>query len=440
MTGQLALADLDGGVVDLLGLGIDICALIPHLGQAAAIRAWVDDPGAATDHERSVCDAHGVTVGPVAQWPGAAPIVVRAPGFPRYRADIAPRLGRASVTTPLDLWLNTNGGDVRTVLITGTKGKSTVATMLAALLPGSRLCGNIGIPIWAIGDVATGTTMVIEMSSYQAADTNAPVDLAVLTSLGEDHISWHGSVERYHADKLGPVLTARRILTTAAVLPLLDARQPSGEVRALDPEAGIEGFGSLPPHMAGNAGLARAAARWLADDDGVATVEDPVATLLALPPLPGRLRPIATSDGRRWIDDALASNPSGAAAAVSAFAGRPIWLIVGGVDRRVSLEPLIEAARDATRRAGLSIVALPDSGPDIVHRLKSAGVPIEEAANAGDVAGAVAIAGRRAAPASVVLFSPAAPTPPRHGTWADRSDDFVAAVEALEAAASDRAG
>lgn len=440
MTGRLALTDLDGRDVDLLGLGIDICALIPHLGRAATIRAWVDDPGAATEHERSVCDAHGVTVGPVSEWPAAAPIVVRAPGFPRYRADIGPRLGRPSVTTPVDLWLNTNGSDVRTVLITGTKGKSTVATMLSALLPGSRLCGNIGIPIWAIGDVAAATTMVIEMSSYQAADTNAPVDLAVLTSLGEDHISWHGSIERYHADKLGPVLTARRVLTTAGALPLLVARRPTGEVRALDPEAGTEGFESLPPHMAGNAGLARAAARWLAVDDGVAIVEDPVATLLALPPLPGRLRPIATNDGRRWIDDALASNPSGAAAAVSAFAGQPIWLIVGGVDRGVSLRPLIEAAGEAARRTGLSLVALPDSGPDIVDRLQTAGVPIEETANAGDVAGAVAIAGRRAAPGSVVLFSPAAPTPPRYGTWADRSHDFVAAVEALEAAAPNRAG
>lgn len=431
MTGRLTRDDLAGVEVDLLGLGIDVCAVIPHLDRAASVHAWVDDPSTVTEDERAVCARSGVPIGGMADWPGSGSVVVRAPGFPRYRADVAARIRRQRVTTPVDLWLNTHGGDLHTVLVTGTKGKSTVATMVAALVPGSQLCGNIGVPIWSVGKPARGSTVVVEVSSYQAADTRAVVDLAILTSLGEDHVTWHGSVERYHADKLGPVLAARRVLTVAALETVIARRKPDGELRTAEGTAGGDGLDGLPAHMAANARLARAAAGWLHEDFGTALVPDPEATLLALPPLPGRLRLVPTGDGRRWYDDALASNPSGAAAAVEAFTGGPLWLIVGGVDRRVSLAVLIDAAATAARQCSFNVVAIPDSGPEIIDQLISGGVPIDQAATAPDVAAAVSLIARRAGPDSVVLFSPAAPTPPQHGTWSHRSEAFVEAVQSL---------
>lgn len=430
MTAGLTRDDLTGVDVDLLGLGIDVSALLPHLDRAASVRVWLDEPSTATDEERTLCERFGVPIGSVADWPGADSVVIRAPGFPRYRADIARRIEGLSVTTPVDLWLNSHGNGLHTVLVTGTKGKSTVATMVAALLPGSHLCGNIGVPIWSLGDPPRDSTVVVEVSSYQAADTRAVVDLAVLTSLGEDHVSWHGSVERYHADKLGPVLSAGRILTIADLGSEIARRHPVGELRTIDGTAGGDGLDALPAHMASNARLACAAATWMHDDFAVAVVPDPVATILGLPPLPGRLRLVPSSDGRRWYDDALASNPSGAAAAIEAFAGRTLWLIVGGIDRRVSLAALVQAAAAAAERASFNVVAIPESGPEIVEQLAAGGVRIDHAAAAPDVEAAVKLIADEAGSGSVVLFSPAAPTPPRHGNWSHRSAAFVEAVHA----------
>ncbi len=427
--GGLGLANLEGQAVDLVGLGTDIAALIPRLSKVAGpLRAWLDNPEDIGPQEASVCAKHSVTVDAVSRWDNPASVAVRAPGFPRYRDDIAEVLNSVHVTTPVDLWLNTFGADHPTVLVTGTKGKSTVTTMIKALLGRSEMAGNIGVPIWSLVSIKKGQPVICEVSSYQAADINAVVDLAVLTSLSEDHVSWHGSVERYHADKLGPVNQAHRILTHPEFVSALSSR--AGEVRAV--EAVHAGQLTMPAHMAGNAELAIAAARWVKEIyPGVQIAAQPVAVLNKLPALPGRLRPVVSEyDEHRWFDDSLASNPSGAAAAVRAFVGKPIYLIVGGIDRGVSLEPLIAAVKEAmAAHSAFSIATLPDNGMAIAEQLVHACGDFLQVIESNTVAEAVESARIFSDQSTVVLFSPAAPTPARFGNWADRSADFVAAVE-----------
>jgi UDP-N-acetylmuramoylalanine--D-glutamate ligase len=141
------------------------------------------------------------------------------------------------------------------------------------------------------------------------------------------------------------------------------------------------------------------------------------------------LRPLqSAADDHRWYDDALASNPSAAAAAVEAFSGQPMWLILGGIDRGVDLSPLIGAVAAASSRGPVSVLAIPDNGADILARLLDAGVDLAQTGSAADVASAVeSIRGRATEPA-VVLFSPGAPTPPQHGNWSNRSQAFTDAV------------
>ncbi len=427
--GGLALADLEGQPVDLVGLGIDICALIPQIPKLAGpVRAWLDNPQDIRPEEASICAKHNVSVDAISRWDNPAPVAVRAPGFPRYRDDIAGVLNGVRVTTPVDLWLNTFGADHPTVLVTGTKGKSTVTTMINALLGRSEMAGNIGVPIWSLMAIKKGKPVICEVSSYQAADISAVVDLAVLTSLSEDHVSWHGSVERYHADKLGPVNQAKRVLTHPEYVKALSTR--AGEVRTVQPLHA--GKLTMPSHMAANAELAIAAARWVKEIyPEVQMSSDPVAVLNKLPALPGRLRPVISEyDEHRWYDDSLASNPSGAAAAVRAFLGQPIYLIVGGIDRNVSLDPLIAAIKEAmAAHSAFSIATLPDNGMSIAEELVHACGDFVQVIEAKTVAEAVESARIFSDQSTVVLFSPAAPTPARFGNWADRSAQFVAAVE-----------
>ena len=94
----------------------------------------------------------------------------------------------------------------RVVAITGTKGKSTTTSLVTFFLSciGERAqrLGNIGQPPYdpAI-DTSTGW-LVLEVSSFQVVDLDRAPSVVVVTSLGEDHIDWHGSLEQYRSDKL----------------------------------------------------------------------------------------------------------------------------------------------------------------------------------------------------------------------------------------------
>ncbi len=420
----ISLADVEGRTVDLLGAGIDNTALLPHLGTAAAVRVWVDDVQTVDQSTRTVCAEADAAIGRVADWiPGD--LIVRSPGFPPYRDDIATALStvpEALVTTAVNLWLETFGHRYPTVIITGTKGKSTVARMLASILPGSALVGNIGTPIWSLDPPPDRSPIICEISSYQAVHMTHRADLGVLTSLSEDHVSWHGSVGRYHRDKLAPLLDAERAVTTVPLLPVLAAHS---RVRT-PPEDPHPELDPMPAHMATNARLAITAAEWLEEDFEVVIADDPAHVIAGLPPMVGRLRELDGADAHRWFDDSLASNPSGSAAAVSAFADDDLWLIVGGIDRRVSPQPLIGALQASSQT--VSIVGIPDNGETLIGQIKAAGIGLEQQLAASDVATAVSMIRSRAVRPSTVLFSPAAPTPPQHGNWSNRSAAFEEAV------------
>ena len=140
-------------------------------------------------------------------------VVVKSPGVSLYRDDIRSARERGvQITSLLNLWF-AEKPDLTTIAVTGTKGKSTTASLIAHMLErlGRRvaLVGNIGIPITGI-ESARADTAVIEVSSYQAADFDGQCDIGVLTSLYPEHIDWHLSVENYYRDKINLLNHSRR--------------------------------------------------------------------------------------------------------------------------------------------------------------------------------------------------------------------------------------
>ena len=91
------------------------------------------------------------------------------------------------------------------VAVTGTNGKTTVTSMIAAMLVESGVraipAGNIGRPlIEAVDDNAD--VLVAEVSSFQLAqsETFRP-HVAVLLAITPDHLDWHGGFPAYVAAK-----------------------------------------------------------------------------------------------------------------------------------------------------------------------------------------------------------------------------------------------
>ncbi len=111
----------------------------------------------------------------------------------------------SKITSQLDILLEFYSENV--VAITGTKGKSTVSTLIYKGIKSSGkkvlFLGNIGKPIFCeIDKIDRDTIVVVEASALQLQYVNASPHIAVLLNLLEDHLDYFKTVETYHNAKL----------------------------------------------------------------------------------------------------------------------------------------------------------------------------------------------------------------------------------------------
>jgi UDP-N-acetylmuramoyl-L-alanine---L-glutamate ligase len=360
--------------------------------------------------------------------------VVRSPGASLYRRGLAELVAAGVATcTPTGWWL---AQDRRPglVAITGTKGKSTTAAMTAHVLGAVDqdvvLCGNIGRTPFT-GVTAPEQLVVIELSSYQLADLEAQVPVAGLTTLLQDHVPWHGSLARYHADKLRLLDRADRRLATraAAEHPAVAGRVDAVADVAAQRErlaAAVHRAGLVGEHLVDDAALAVGLAdAVLAAVGRHAAPGDLLYALHDFAPLPHRLTPVAEVGGVRYVDDSISTVPEAAAAALDAYAGTgPVTLLLGGDDRGQELDAL---AAGVVAAGALAIVsgALTDR---LVTALRDAGA---DPVVAEDLAAAVRLAAERTPRGGCVLLSPAAPSFGTHRDFVHRGEHFVELVRAL---------
>jgi len=367
--------------------------------------------------------------------------VVRSPGVSPYRPGPAWLVGLAPTATPTGLWLADAAPD-DLVALTGTKGKSTATAMTAHLLRAAGrevvLAGNIGVALTTIDPAAPRDDLVVELSSYQLADLvlTEPAVAAAVTTLFTDHVPWHGSVERYHADKLRLLGMARwRVVgQQVARLPLATGRfdaiagDATPEVAAALAQAGLHGA-----HEGQAAMLALAlAARRLGTD-----ALDLVGSLADFTPLPHRLRPVATVRGRTFVDDSISTVPEATLAALATWRPRgPVTLLLGGDDRGQDLGALVAALADPDVRAAL----LPPLGTRIAQAVRSAGSPghPDRVVEVADLAAAVRWADEVTPAGGAVLLSPAAPSFGAFRDFVHRGETFAQLVAALDAAGDPR--
>ena len=90
--------------------------------------------------------------------------------------------------------------------ITGTKGKSTVTSLIYHVLKESGLdchiAGNIGIPVFDIAeDMREETIVVCELSCHQLEYMTVSPKYAVFLNLYEEHLDHYGTMENYYNAK-----------------------------------------------------------------------------------------------------------------------------------------------------------------------------------------------------------------------------------------------
>jgi UDP-N-acetylmuramoylalanine--D-glutamate ligase len=366
-------------------------------------------------------------------------VVLKSPGIPRRRADVLDlELHGVAVTSALNLWLQETDR-ARVVALTGTKGKSTTTALVTFFLhcvgEDALRLGNIGQPPY---DPALDTSkgwLVLEVSSFQCVDLEVAPSVVVVTSLGADHLDWHGSLEKYRDDKLSLTRAdgAHRTLVpdNATFHQIQD--QLGGELRYVESDTThlAAALGLIGAHNNANVALALAAVESLtgiAVDDARKAAEK---ESFRFEPLRSRLTLVAreTVNGAtlRYVDDGLATSVLPTVAALEAFVDDPLALIAGGFDRGVDYDELADAL--AARHQPTTLITMGDAGQRLGAALAQRSALTQHRAE--NMLEAVQLARASLAHGGVVLLSPAAPSFDHYRNWEERSDDFTSVVRSL---------
>jgi UDP-N-acetylmuramoylalanine--D-glutamate ligase len=379
---------------------------------------------------------------------GAA-LVVTGPGVPQD----APVLGWA-MERGIPVWGELELGarlcEVPYLAVTGTNGKTTTTGMIAACLRAGGLdaiaCGNIGHPFPAAAREGHDV-LVVEASSFQLrfVQTFHP-RVSVLLNLAPDHLDWHGSEAAYvdakravmHAQGDGDVHVgnhddaASTIVSAAAPCEVVWFRlgEPGeGEVGYIDGDlvSRVGGTESLGPIDADRAGYRADAAAAAAASLAFGVSPDAVRRGIAsFTPEQHRGDVVALVDGVRFVDNSKATNVHAALAAIDAVAGDVAGavLIAGGRAKGVDLSPL---RTRSDRLAG--VVAIGESADEIASVFDG----LIQVRLVGSIEAATAEAFALAPRPGTVLLAPACASWDMFRDYAERGDRFAAAARALMA-------
>jgi UDP-N-acetylmuramoylalanine--D-glutamate ligase len=392
---------------------------------------------------------------------GVAEVIV-SPGVPPHD-----RLAAAAVDAGLDVYSEPElawrlrGPDAPPWLaVTGTNGKTTTVTMIAAILraAGRRTAalGNIGEALVSPA-VADNDVLAVELSSFQLywSSTLAP-QIGAILNLAEDHLEWHLTFEAYVTAKLeiwrsaatggiavgnldDPLIavaldkvTGRRVGFTLGTPRagefgvrdgwLVDCTSGDEPVRLIE-AARIRPSGA---HNVSNALAASAITR--AYGVPVEAVRDGLA---GYQPEPHRNAVLATVAGVAYVDDSKATNPHAALGSLRAYPSI-VW-IAGGQLKGVDVDDLV--ATVASRLRGAVLIGVDRAELAAALARHAPDVPVVDVPNTDDEAMAIAVraAERLAGDGDTVLLAPAAASKDMFASYAARGDAFAAAVRALPA-------
>ena len=341
--------------------------------------------------------------------------IVKSPGVSRYRPIfLAAREAGIAVTSNLNLWGEYFREGRTVIAITGTKGKSTTATLTWLMLReaglDAGLAGNVGLAPLEIAD--RNKIVVFELSSYQTADMAFSPDIAAITNLTPEHTDWHRTTERYYADKLNlidrdrpfPVGLGAGARDNPLVLAAL--RDPKRQLPPLAPFI-ADRLASVAAHSrlkgAHNLDNARLAAQIaLAAGAGLDGI---VKGIAAFEPLPHRLEEHRIGD-LVIVDDSISTTPEATKAALAAYQGARIALIAGGHERQ---QDYAELATLLEPRGVRVLVTLPVTGDRLATAASSA-APSIDIVEAGHLDAALDALVARRDKFDAIILSPGAPS------------------------------
>lgn len=304
-------------------------------------------------------------------------ILVQNPAVPATSPFVAiARAAGAAIEMEMTLFFRACPAAI--IAVTGAKGKTTTATLVAHLLSAWRadtiLAGNMRISALAqLPLITPHTPVVLELSSFVLEGLGAAglsPAIAGITNIHPDHLDRYGTMEAYIAAKaaigahqrpddflvlniqddalrsIAPTMPGTVVWSSIAALnnPPIGSVYWQGDVlSAVRAEGTIAVATATNVRLAGlhnRANVATAVA--LALRAGM-PAERIAAALQTFTGVEHRQEVVATISGHTFVNDTAATMPDAAIAALVALPQPVIW-IAGGADKKLSFEALAAAA------------------------------------------------------------------------------------------------
>jgi UDP-N-acetylmuramoylalanine--D-glutamate ligase len=286
--------------------------------------------------------------------------------------DIAvktPGIHKSKVTIPYTTATNIFFSEVKArgnliIGVTGSKGKSTTASLIAAIIKTAgrdvQLVGNIGNPMLEVllKPIKQDEIFVVELSSYQLDDIRYSPDIAVVTNLFPEHMDFHGGLEQYYEAKKNIIRFQNPgdLFFYNGTNKLLKDWAKETKAMAIAAKAQQLPSNLLGKHNEENISLAIAVA------DSLGISKDHIARAVQdFQPLSHRLELVGTFQGITFYDDAISTTPESTILAIEALKNVDT-IFLGGQDRGFDFSPLEKAIKKYKIK---NIVLFPDSGSKI---------------------------------------------------------------------------
>lgn len=338
------------------------------------------------------------------------------------------------------------------IAVTGTNGKSTVTSLVGAILKEAGMdtvvCGNIGNSLCGeIARIDEKTRVVLEVSSFQleTIDMFKP-SIALILNITDDHMDRHAGFDEYYRMKERVFSNQDEKDTLIFNYDAANLKPFSGKARSAvlyysrlqkTPGSYAIGEGIFCAYGGRERKIMSASEVRL---KGLHNLENVLASILvsavcgaddasirkaisSFNPLAHRFQTIDTIDGVEYIDDSKGTTVDSVRRALESC-NKKVILIAGGMDKKSDYSVIKDTVRRKTKH-----LVLIGAAKDAIRKALPDTVPTHEA---HDMSEAVNMAASLAKEGDAVLLSPMCSSFDMYSSYKERGEVFTRAVNRLK--------